>query len=214
MGFFASLLGPSKPPTADAVNFDDTGYAYQGEKDGQRVWFLPGGGGIGLSFQSVTPRLPKGLDSFAQVADCYAAALGANQRLVECRSQSLDGVSGIWLIICETQSGSPMTYLGSLTLPFEDCSFVLKIQCQEQGITGAREAVVLDAALKTGQAQIIDGKVRLRGASFESPEFDLLIPTHPLSRVRAELWKIAGSLRIDRKALAKKKPFELPREGD
>jgi hypothetical protein len=44
-----------------------------------------------------------------------------------------------------------MTYVGSLTIPFLDFSFVIKVQCEEKGATGIREAVLLDRRLESGE---------------------------------------------------------------
>ena len=39
-------------------------------------------------------------------------------------------------------------------MPFRDCSFVLKIQCEERGVTGVREAVLLDEKLGSGEVHL------------------------------------------------------------
>jgi hypothetical protein len=50
-----------------------------------------------------------------------------------------------------------VTYLGSLTIPFRDFSFVIKVQCWEEGITGLREALLFDEMRRNDMLRFEDG---------------------------------------------------------
>jgi len=116
-----------------------------------------------------------------------------------------------------------MTYLGSLTLPFRDFSYVLKIQCPETGITGTRDSTVLNALLKAGKVSIdnsgqleawmedpYDASVTgsLAKNKSEAEEYDLQFPSHPLTRLRAALGHVQQTLRVNEE-LKNEARFEL-----
>jgi hypothetical protein len=103
--------------------------------------------------------------------------------------------------MCEGASATTWdTYVGSFIFPFRDFSFVLKVQCEERGITGVREAVIVDEKLASGELQIDpDGKfmtgwmkdpndaTRASGLArslADDEEYDQRFADHPLSRAR------------------------------
>jgi hypothetical protein len=213
MSIFGKLFGQHFSPSLKSITFDDSRYSYQGERNGARIWFLQEGGGVGLYFFSKPPGLPKGLTVVGQLQDFYAGQMGPKQRIVECRILPLDGIRSIWLVSTEPapQTGGAV-YLGSLTIPFKEFSFVVKMQCQEQGITGVREALVVDSALRDGRATFQNGKLIMEGFSSDDEQFDTQIPQHPLSRIRRELRQIAESLRIEQQ-VKNERQFELPQDS-
>ena len=105
-----------------------------------------------------------------------------------------------------------MTYLGSITLPFRDFSYVVKIQCMEQGTTGIRDAVILDEKLASGEVTISEKSGTLEGwmqdpydltivggfarNKSEAEEYDARFPEHPLTRLRQLLGQIEETLQI------------------
>ena len=209
MAFLNTIFGQRPSPSPDSVSFDASRYQLQGDRDGARVWFLPEGGGVGRYFFPREPDLPKAT-SVDQLRQFYAAKMGGKLQIVECRVLPLDGVRSVWLIIKEpSEQTRATTYLGSLTIPFRDFSFVIKIQCQEQGTTGMREALLIAEALRNGTGRIEGGRFVPIGWSFDDEQFDDKLPQHPLSRVRRELRHIASSLRIDPKVRDAVR-FELP----
>lgn len=210
MSILGNFFGQRPSASPDAFTFDASRYEFQGDRDGARVWFLPEGGGVGLYFFPRKPDLPMRVTSVVQLRDSYTARMDGKLQVVECRVLPLDGVPSIWLIAKgpdEQTRGS--VYLGSLTIPFRDFSFVIKIQCQEQGATGMREALLVDEALKNGTGRIEDGRFVPMGWSFDDEQFDERLPQHPLSRVRRELRHIASSAHIEPKVRDEPR-FELP----
>jgi hypothetical protein len=196
------------PASLDSVTFDVSRYAFQGDRDGGRVWFLSEGGGVGLYFFPMKPDLPSRA-SGEDLKNFYAAQAGGKLQVVECRVLPLDGVSGIWLIAKGmNEPGGPAVYLGSLTIPFRDFSFVIKVQCSEQGVTGTREALLIAEALRNGTGRVEGDRFVPSGWSFDDEQFDDRLPKHPLSRVRRELRQIASSIRIEPK-LKEQPRFEL-----
>jgi len=197
-------------PSLDSVKFDDTRYSYQGEKGEARVWFLPEGGGLGLYFFPGSPDLPLNARIVAELRKSYAADLKELMTVVDCRVMAVDGVQSIWLVIkVLNKEIRGATYIGSLTIPFRDFSFVIKIQCQEQGITGIRETALMISAQLEGTVTVEQDKVVFHGWSPDDEEFDAKFPQHPLSRVRAELRQLTASVTIA-PAIKSQPRFELP----
>ena len=153
MGILSNIFGKRPSASPDAVTFDASRYEFQGDRDGARVWFLPEGGGVGLYFFPRKPDLPAAA-STEHLREFYANQMGGQLQVVECRVLPIDGVRSIRLIaksIDEQTRGA--LYLGSLTIPFRDFSFVIKIQCSEQGTTGMREALLVAEALNKGRSE-------------------------------------------------------------
>lgn len=209
MGILSTLFGQRPSASPDSVTFDSTRYAFQGDRDGARVWSLPEGGGVGLYFFPRRPDLPAAA-SIDHLREFYAAQMGARLEVVECRVLLLDGVRSIWLIakkLDEQTRGA--LYLGSLTIPFRDFSFVIKIQCYEQGVTGMREALLVEEAVRKGTGRVDGDRFVPIGWSFDDEQFDDRLPQHPLSRVRRELRHIASSVQIE-PTVRDAARFELP----
>ncbi len=98
-------------------------------------------------------------------------------------------------------------FMGSYTFPFADHSYVIKVQSEEQGITGLRETAVLHKTLGG-----VDGFGELQGwqqdpyepsrkGAFmrnraDDPEYDSMFPDHPLSKVRGYLAELAEKLEV------------------
>ncbi len=53
-----------------------------------------------------------------------------------------------------------MAYIASITIPFENCSYVVKIQADEIGITGMRDALILDRLHKAGEVEIEEENIK------------------------------------------------------
>ena len=201
-------------PSLDSVTFDDTGFALQGDMDGSRVWHSTSGGGIGLFFFDRPPDITATLEAVDDVREFYRrSATAAGLGVIEIDTLNVDGCLAVRTIFKAPQKPMGMTYVGSITLPFRDFSYVLKAQCSEQGMTGTREAVVLDAMIQSGNINL-DGLPRgtisgwnqdpydpainapvMRNLS-EDEQYDAQFPDHPLSRVRSILKLVQPSLRL------------------
>ena len=77
-GLFKRSSGGGGKPSLDAVHFDTTGYAAQGEpQPGKvRVWHTPEGDGLGVYLFPVRPDLPANASSLDELAAFYARLLG------------------------------------------------------------------------------------------------------------------------------------------
>ncbi len=185
-------------PSLDAVRFDTAGYAFQGEpQPGKvRVWHTPEGDGLGVYFFSVPPDLPANAASTDELAAFYRRLLGnSGGKLVETRVVVAGGCPAVRTILSVPQSPSGPTYVGSLTVPFRDFSFVLKCQCAEAGPTGLKEALLFDRSRAANEPmQIEGGQFHILGWNPDDPKHDVEFANHPVARVRRGLDHVGGSL--------------------
>lgn len=112
---------------------------------------------------------------------------------------------------------SGILYIGSLTIPFHSCSFVLKVQAVESGPTGMREAFIIDRLLKDGSfneatwsvdpynSEINTGSLMNKS---EDQKYDVDFPDHPLTQVRKLLTQLEQGFTWD-PALEKLPRFDL-----
>ena len=103
-----------------------------------------------------------------------------------------------------------MTYVASLIIPFKKCSFVIKVQCMERGVTGIREALLMDRAIAKGELDLEKlAHGELPAIDFDNEQYHAEFPDHPLTRVRMEMRRILSSIQVDPE-LGNLKQFRLP----
>src|SRR4029434_6511308 len=213
MSIFNRFFKRKPKASLDSVSFDVTRYRFGGDDDGQRVWFTPDGDGIGLFFFPKRPDLPTQARTSLELEEFYRGRVCNDAvKMVEFRLSPVLGINSIWMILKTPQEFHGMTYLGSLTVPFADFSFVIKMLCEEQGITGIREATLMLKAQQEGTVTIADdGKVSGDWCP-DNERYDTMFPDHPISRLRREFASVMATLQIE-KTTRNEKPFELPRPG-
>ncbi len=207
---FRLFGNPSPTPTLDSVRFDTTGYEAGGEPHGganshryarqqARVWFTPDGDGVGLYFFALPPDLPN-VASIEELLAFHSAGLASSGgQVVELSSLLLDGCPAVRLIVKIPQQPTGMTYVGSLTIPFRDFSFVVKVQCVKRGCTGMRESVLLARRLRAGEMPLLNaGRMQLANWNPDDESFDAEFPDHPVSRARMVLARLASSILVDK----------------
>jgi hypothetical protein len=201
------------------VKFDTTGWRLDGSVDDNPVvWLFPGGGGIGLYYFNVPPDIPPNATMDELLAHERSELHEMGGGLLEYEVAKFADVHCIRSVVkVRSPGGSPrgLTYLASLTIPFHQRSFVIKAQCSESGVSGTREAVVMDRAMAEGTVKL-DGDELLGWALgphnanlSEDPSLDTEFPEHPLSRARAGLRQATASLMLSPQ-LVPESAFPLP----
>jgi hypothetical protein len=84
------------------------------------------------------------------------------------------------------------TYVGAITLLLAECSWVLKVQCSEGGITGVREALAFDRFSRENPELPIDERLATFDPYDEQWDFD----DEPLTTVRRAKNKVLASLQF------------------
>jgi hypothetical protein len=193
----------------DSVRFDTSGFELsepeivRSQTERLRAWQSAEGDGVGLFFFSMPPDLAGSLDDLASIRQQYRLGGAA---LIEVEKVTLDGCDGLRTIVKIPQAPRGMTYIGGLTLPFRDCSWVLKAQCQEHGTTGVREAIVLDERVDDVKLPSLEGwqgdpydpalRAPLQRNLSDAAEYDAQFPDHPLSRLRRLLPRLSGTFHV------------------
>jgi hypothetical protein len=194
--------------------FDDTDFEYRGEQDGALVWWTPKGDGLGLFHFGVSPDIEADLHDIVSLRAFYRrGAHEAGLGVVEIETGIVDGCVAARTLFKITQQPTGRTYVGALTFPFRNFSYVFKLQSPERGITGVREAAVF-ANLTAAGTSLIDPKTSQFTGWLDDPydsneagpmtrhiserrEYDSQFPDHPLSRARWVLDHLQRTLVID-----------------
>ena len=129
-------------------------------------------------------------------------------------------------LVQEPATGRGRTFLGRLILPRKGLTLLVQVESAEHGVTGIRESLVIGELLQSGALRVKERKEKLdsdadviptlgpdsldgwvvdpsdtapphlaRNVS-DDPKYDTLVPTHPLSRVRARLAGLARSISV------------------
>ncbi len=210
----------------DSLTFDETGYVRQPQEDESalRVWLSPEGVGVGLYFFKSRLALKADLDDIEGLRREYRAeAEAAGAGVVEIDAVEVDRAPAVLTIFKSPQTNGGTFYVGSVTVPFRDFSFLLRIQCEETPPFGKREHVMVDELTRAGQVAFsLSGDTTAgfwkdpyggphRGRATynlgENHEYDARFPDHPLSKVRRTVSEIALTLRLSDDARASP-PFE------
>jgi len=141
----------------------------------------------------------------------YASGLDAARgKVVECTIGELARCDAIRLLLKVPQKPSGMMYQAAVTVPFRDFSFVVKIQCSEEGTTGVREAILVEKRLRAGEKLNLGTPGEpFSGWNPDAAEHDASFPTHPISRLRRLLKGIEDSAVLD-EAIRGLPKFRLP----
>ena len=177
------------------------------------VWELASGDVIALYLFPIPPDIAAPLDDIDGLRNFYRSiATAANLGIIEIDMLLASGQGVVKTIFKVPQTPSGMLYLGTLTIPFRDFSYVIKCQYAETGVTGIRDSCVLQQMLANHELAFneqgempgwmrdpydekIQSPVMMNCA--EEAKYDREFPDHPLSRVRVVLDEILASLRFD-----------------
>jgi hypothetical protein len=218
MDFFKRLFN-RKQLTLASLAFDAPGWQVQETNPKKQVWEHPGHAAVlSLHFFDIPPDIPVRLADQTALRGYYRSLIQAQHGgLVEVSVGVLADtrISVVKTIFKLPRQPRGMGYIGSLTVPFKHCSYVVKIQAEEGGMTGMREAVIADKLIREGK--IAPGENNIPGWSAdpydqtwkngalmnlaEREEYDHLFPGHPLTIVRDGLKAAAGNLKVSKELL-------------
>jgi hypothetical protein len=185
-------------PSLESLSFDAASYVLRDSPASIRAWSTPDGDGLGLYFFAKPPDIPvcKELDELRSYYDAQVRPAGG--AIAEASLLWVDGCLAVKAVVKVPQPQSGLTYVASITIPFREFSFVFKVQCEERGATGVREAVLLDRLLGAGAIpEVIDGGMRVPGFDPDNERFDVEFPMHPLSRARRAIHHVATTAHVE-----------------
>jgi len=207
--------------TLDDLTITDLNWELTDSTDLCNRWMPPARTNmLSVNFFEKKPDLPykKGL---AGLRDFYRERVVENKGgilLVDCIEMHNMGIIKTVFKIPQEENG--MYYVGSYTIPFERCSYVIKIEAPELGATGMRESVVVAQSLLSNPnfdpENTDEGwKMDPYDENFtegnpmnlsEKEEYDAQFPEHPLSQLRSYMRKTEASIEFS-EALKQLKPF-------
>jgi hypothetical protein len=195
----------------DTILFDTFDWERQPDENGDRFWFGDGNIHIILSehFFALPPDIPgTDVDLLRSSYETWMAQAeeqdGRTARVLEV---NVDPNGPVVRVVIRLPVPDRYLFVGSLTIPLADCSWVVKLQAVEGSITGLREALAADRALKELGLQSFQ---ELRGI-FDpyDRQWDDMAPGDPLSAVRHYLDRLEASLQFGSEFSAQK-PFRGP----
>ena len=198
-------------PDLDSLHFDHDGWQAIESKPHIRVWgddIRSLSSVLSLEYFDKPPEIAVSLKDINSIRFIYRDL--ANQSgagLIFADTFIINGTDCIETIFKMRQANRGIVYIGSLTIPFAQFSYVVKVQTVEIGFTGVREAVVYNQLLDTAQFDA-DGKIANwekdpydpNGAypfmpnMAEAIEYDAMFPQHALSRVRETMKSVRETI--------------------
>ncbi|MBN8660749.1 MAG: hypothetical protein J0M35_10320 [Candidatus Obscuribacter phosphatis] len=209
------------PPqlSIDAVRFDTTGLTGVESAPNTKRWTSGRALEVSLRCIEVPPDIPCSLSNKEGIRDYFRrCAIQGGGGLVEADVIKIGQVPCAKTIVKVPQQPSGTAYVGSITIPLAQGSYVIRVQSVETGITGMRESAILHNLTASGKVTISEGGVlqnwerdpydpKIKGDDLvlrnqsEDERYDKLFPTHPLTRVRVALKAILRTIKLDKSVL-------------
>lgn len=182
----------------------DFNWEKEKEEDSIIHWVNPEQGiALSLNYFYSKPDIPS-IKQVGRLRDYYRNQIVAhNGGLIQVDLIDLKRYPAIKTIFKIPQQPKGVVYLGSLTIPFRDRSYVIKIQALELGMTGVRDSVILDRFLREGNVNIDNWSADPYNSTYtkgtrmnksEAPEYDVEFEDHPLTRVRKYISEIEENI--------------------
>jgi hypothetical protein len=205
---FKKLFSRKKNVSINSIKFNNLGWQMVEKSDDRIVWLNDTQTAvIAFHFFNIPPDLPTKLENIEEMRILRRQNIveSINGGFIRCNTIQVKGFDILDMIIKQPQEERGYLFLGSFTIPFKNCSYVINIQAKEFGTTGMREAMMGNAFL-SGQLKaksmselrrdpydknFKDGHLM---TIFEEEKYDAQFPNHPLSLVRKNLELIKSSL--------------------
>lgn len=196
----------------EAIQFPTQGWQLGLNNPGMKQWISPDQTmAISINFFKTQPDIPS-LDNIEKIRDYYREQLKASiGGLIEVEKISINGLDLVRNIFKIQQEPAGMTYLASLTVPFQDFCYVIKVQAPELGTTGIRDTAIINRLMQRGEVKLgengyknwyadpykkeLNEGVLMNKA--ESRIYDAEFPEHPLTKARILLTKIENNITFD-----------------
>ena len=190
----------------------------------KKVFYLNDSDDLSINLFDYPPDITAKNDTELELQNNYRkVAYESGGAIIEVKKVKLGSFDTIKTIIKFPMKPAGICYIGSYTIPFKNFSYVVKVQCIEQGTTGMRDAIVLEMMIRNGTVKIGEEEGTIKGWMrdpyddsihlpymmnlSESEKFDDMFPKHPLSRMRKFLKHIEETIKID-ESLLKEPKFE------
>lgn len=163
---------------------------------------------LSVNFFKIKPDLPTVQDIQFLRKFYRDQLIAANGGLIQVDLIQLDDYKVVQTIFKIKQEPTGMTYLASLTIPFKNYSYVIKITAPELGMTGMRDTVIsarwFEDPNNDNQSWMADpyDPMVSEGVPMnksEEEQYDAQFPNHPLSQARKLLKAIEAEVVFSQK---------------
>lgn len=195
-----------------AVTFSDFGWKKRQETAYEISWEHPSYPAIlSVNYIDVSPDIS--YDSPVEsLRDLYRWMAGMRETgIIKVDAAEIGNIRYIETIMKHPRAEGGVQYIGALTIPFDDESYVIRVQAIEKGDTGFREATIASQLLASGLISIDANGVTIGWNAdpydpnlsegflmnrSEDEQYDVQFPEHPLTIIRTKLRELVGSLRF------------------
>jgi len=185
----------------------------------KKVFYLNDYDDLSINLYDCPPDITAKNDTELELQNVYRKVVyESGGAIIEVKKVKLGSFDTIKTIIKIPKKPTGMNYIGSYTIPFKNFSYMVKVQCIDQGISEIRDSVVLEIMIRNGEVELGDGKEGLLKGWMKDPyddsihlpfmmnlseseKFDNMFPDHPLSRMRKYLKHIEETIKIDESLL-------------
>jgi hypothetical protein len=185
----------------DSVRFDTLGLTRQPDQEPNHRFWLGPGLGLSENWFPIPPDMPS-LDD-GEIRAMYEEHLGDQQdadgrapRVLEVVVTRHYDVPAVCTLL-RLPDDDRYTFIGAITLLLAECSWVLKIQSSEGGMTGIREALAFHRFSGENPELSIDERLSTFDPYEEQSDFD----DEPLTSVRRAKKNVLASLQFDPEVL-------------
>jgi hypothetical protein len=214
MSWLNRLLGRERDYEDEAgcpIRFDLPGWHLERRPDAaSAMWQWKDNDGDTLTVQiEQAPEFAKRIatDLGRLRAVCREKASQANASIVQVDPIEVASIHGL-LVIVRARAGLGSSYVGRMLVPLAGPHYVVQMVTVERGVTGQRDAIVSAALAQRGEIsleppELPGGPSRIKGwcqdpydpafdrdtlnCVSEDERLDVVLPKHPLSKVRATL---------------------------
>jgi hypothetical protein len=211
-------------PNIDSITLPDFGWVKETDNKSTRQWVNQEETLVlVLHFFALKPDIPT-ITNINTLRDFYRrGVLEAKGGLIEVEKTALTGgYPAIRTLFKFPQQPVGMAYLASLTIPFENYSYVVTVQAPEIGATGVRDTLIFTDFIRNKPFNPENTNNLYEGwfqdpydASLKSPclmnksedsKYDAQFPNHPLSQARKLLTQLESGIGFKAEC-EKVKPF-------
>jgi hypothetical protein len=181
----------------DTVRFDTLGLTRQPDEEPDHRYWLGSGRGLSENWFPIPPDMPS-LDEdairamYEEFLEDRQDADGRTAGLLDVAVKRESLVPAVCTLIRLPDDGR-YTFVGAITLLLAECSWVIKVQSSESGITGVREALAFHRFSGENPELPIDERLSTFDPYDEQWDFD----DEPLTSVRRATKTVLASLQFD-----------------
>ena len=189
----------------------DLGWSLDKDESGIKQWINPEQTlALSINYFNLAPDIPTIKDLDALRSYYREQIVKHNGGIIQVDLIELNQIKIVKTIFKIPQDPDGMTYLASLTIPFAKCSYVIKVQAPELGLTGMRDSFIANKLVQAGEVKVINGeyenwfsdpyepgfKEGTRMNKAERAEYDFKFPKHPLTLSRQLINQLESQIEL------------------